>query len=671
MFIADTSQSGQTASQKLTDLLQTLEPDAPWVQKHIDLIALMNWIRGDEKTPAACTTRVQVLLDVLQAHPLLAHNVQQWWRKILHTVDASSLLADFGFSSRNSFLSAFVQRLNHKLLPSSPETEDASELFSMVMSNAVDAQWLMALPESTLEPLAKLLGAPANRHHARTSPTLTYWQCSLMDAITFCTSQVRAAGFSPEIRVRMSASEQDESPFHTLASSLDAVRNAWFLDHELEEAAQQFKQQLESCRHFAATVYTHLDTHGISLDLVFRLRQLRERVLRIRTLLDCLLYDPEHKYSVRLLSQLVMVGQERASIRSLIKVSSSLLAAKISERSSATGEHYITRNGKEYQKMLQQAATGGAVTAVTTALKFAVMAVGLTNFWYGFSAGVVYAASFVMIQLLHGTLATKQTAMTAPAMAAKLKDLHEASAMEHFVDEVTCLIRSQTAAIIGNVVTVFPLVILLSIVLQITRGHSMIDAQQASYVLDSLALLGPSLFFAAFTGILLFSSSIVGGWFENWFVLHRLDSALRYNPRITCWLEPGRANRWAHFMRHNIAGFASNIWLGFMLGLIPVILAFLGLHLDVRHVTLSAGQLGAACAALGWEIVGLPAFWWALLCLPLIGVVNVGVSFYLAFRVALQAHSLRDLQRTEIRRSIGHRIRAQPSSFLWPQRDNS
>ena len=41
------------------------------------------------------------------------------------------------------------------------------------------------------------------------------------------------------------------------------------------------RERLEACRSAAASVYTHLDAHGISVDLVFRLRQLRERVLRV------------------------------------------------------------------------------------------------------------------------------------------------------------------------------------------------------------------------------------------------------------------------------------------------------------------------------------------------------------------------------------------------------
>ena len=144
---------------------------------------------------------------------------------------------------------------------------------------------------------------------------------------------------------------------------------------------------------------------------------------------------------------------------------------------------------------------------------------------------------------------------------------------------------------------------------------------------------------------------------------------MRYNPRITRLLGAARADRWAHFMRHQISGLAANISLGFLLGLVPAILAFLGLGLDVRHVTLSAGQLGAAAASLGLAVTHLPTFWWAVACIPLIGVLNLGVSFYLAFRVALRAHNVSGSGRNSIYRAIARRLRHAPLSFFWPARD--
>ena len=663
----------------LAQLLESLDAEAPLVQRHIWLIALLQWIRGNGRSDTAAAARVGILLDVMDARPHLAQHLRLWWQRLMDTVDDATLLSDYGFASRNAFVSELVERLHRKLLPATPETADAGELFTLVLPDRLDAQWISALSPATLERLATLLTLPARGQPAHAPRDLTHWQASLIDAITFCTSNIRAAGFSPEIRLRMRTPARADSPFHTLSNDFETLRDAWWAMHSFEpgpdaaqhlaEATTQFKAKLEACRQAAASVYTHLDSHGISMDLVFRLRQLRERVLRIRALLECLLGDNTLAQSAKLLSHLASVGQDQRSLGVLLTSNSSLLAAKVAERSSETGEHYITRNRSEYRAMLGQAAGGGALTAGTTALKFAIMAVGLSAFWTGFWSGVMYAASFVLIQLMHFTLATKQPAMTAPAMAAKLKDISDPSAVESFVDEVTHLVRSQFAAVLGNVVVVFPVVLALSMAMQAAVGRPMIDAATAAYVLESLTLLGPCLLFAAFTGVLLFSSSIIAGWVENWFVLHRLDSAIRYNPAITRVLGVARADAYAHFMRQQVSGLAANISLGFMLGLIPAVLTFLGIGLDVRHVTLSAGQLGAACASLGLEVIHMPALWWAVASIPFIGMLNVGVSFYLAFRVALTAHNVSGVDRAHIRRAIWQRLRRAPGSFLWPTRE--
>ena len=659
----------------LQDLLQAMDAGADQVQRHLWLIALLEWIRGGDKSPEGPAARMEAFLNAVEAQPEVAARLHDWWRTLITSVDGTALLSDYGFASRNAFVTELVDRLHYKLLPVSPDTTDASELFSLVMPKPRDAQWLAALPASTLERLGRMLETPAVGHLTKAHPTLTHWQYTLLEAINFCTSHIRAAGFTPEIRQRMSATALEASPFHALASDFDGLRDAWLAQlkgsgtpEALNQASLLFRAKLDICSRAVSTVYDHLDAHGISVDLVFRLRQIRERVQRIRSLLDCLLIDQPYVHTAQLMSHLAGVRQDQRSLRALLSNSTSLLAAKVAERSSEVGEHYITRTRSEYRTMLVSAGGGGALTAVTTLLKFAVMAIGLTAFWNGFWSGVVYAASFVVIQLMHFTLATKQPAMTAPAMAAKLRDFSNATALKDFVDEVTHLVRSQAAAVLGNVVVVFPLVLLVSGAIQLVSGKPMIGPAQANYVFHSLSLLGPCLLFAAFTGVLLFASSIVAGWTENWFVLHRLDSALRYNPQITRRLGIERAGRWALFMRQNISGFAANISLGFMLGLTPAVLEFFGLGIEVRHVTLSTGQLAAACASMGWDVVRNPALWWAVASIPLIGALNLGVSFYLAFRVALQAHSITGRSRVRVRRALLERLRQEPMSFLRPAR---
>ena len=94
--------------------------------------------------------------------------------------------------------------------------------------------------------------------------------------------------------------------------------------------------------------------------------------------------------------------------------------------------------------------------------------------------------------------------------------------------------------------------------------------------------------------------------------------------------------------------------------------AFFALDLEVRHVTLSTGQIGVAVASLGWEVLHDDLLWWAVAMLPFNAALNVGVSFYLAFRVALRAHNVSGVDRSRIYKAIRQRFWRRPLSFFWP-----
>jgi len=240
--------------------------------------------------------------------------------------------------------------------------------------------------------------------------------------------------------------------------------------------------------------------------------------------------------------------------------------------------------------------------------------------------------------------------------------------VEALVDRVAQLIRSQVAGIVGNLVVCAPLVLAVQLLAILILGAPLVGTRDAEYVLGSITLLGPTVFFAAFTGVLLFASSLIAGWAENWFVFHRLDSAIAWNPRIVARLGANRAQRWSAWWRANISGVAANVSLGLLLGLVPVVAQFFGLPLDVRHVTLAAGQLGAALGALGFGLLSQPAFWWCVAGIAGTGVMNLGVSFGLAFKVALRSRGVRVQDRVRISQAIRRRLRTQPMSFLRPPR---
>jgi site-specific recombinase len=654
----------------LTALLNAADPRATLPERHLWLIRLMEWLRhGDAKLASGDTPmpvlRLRQLLNALERNEeprsKVATLLAQFWAE----VDAASLFSYTGFAPRMAFASEFTHRLRLNLLPATPATTELAELFGLLFPHEGDADWLLAIDDETLARLAALMAGAAGA--AEPAPD---WQRPLWDAITFLISAARAAGLSPALRQRISTSLLVDEPFRQLGRASERVQDAAMAGDTAaaQREVHYLRALLEACRKAAASVGEHLEEHGVSVDIVFEVEQLIGRMHRVDELLTCLFAPQPQRELLRLVAALARVARERRSLRALFAQHYSLLARKVAERSAETGEHYITRTRAEYMGMLRAAAGGGAVVAGTVFLKFFIYALGLSAFWAGMAAGLNYAVGFVFIQLQHWTLATKQPAMTAPAMAHKLTDLSHDEAVEGFVDEVAHLLRTQIAGIVGNLAVVGPLVLAIAWAWQAATGGTLVRVKDAEHALHTLSLLGPTPLFAAFTGVLLFASSQVAGWAENSFVFHRLDSAIAWNPRIVARLGPARAQAWARWWRTHVSGLAANVSLGFMLGLLPALLSFVGLPLDVRHVTLSTGQLAAALATLGPDLLRHGEFWWCVASLPVIGALNLAVSFWLAFRVALRSRRIRVADRGRIYRAIRARFRRAPLSFVLPPR---
>ncbi|MDO5288385.1 MAG: recombinase [Pseudomonadota bacterium] len=660
----------------LVELLRAIDPDAPLAERNLWLIQLLNWVRGDSGNPDMAVARVRMLLDAAEVRPQWLALWHAWWSEFLATMDATSLLADLGFAPRGSFMSEATDRLRRKLMPPTPETTHLGELFTLLFPSEFDAQWLRALDARTLGRLGALLfraapGPDAGIPMPSGLPGVPdHTLGTLLDAVAFAISQISASGQSPEVRTRLSEQAKQQRAFRDLPMVFEAMRQAVLANGRQSAPAvvaiEQLREQLDACRAVASTVYAHLQEHGISVNLEFQLRQMRQRIMRVKALLLCLETDSPVQAAVQLLSHLVRVDRDSRSVRALLNSSTELLAAKVTERNAETGEHYITRNAGEYTHMLRAAAGGGALLAATTWIKLGIGWLGLSAFWGGMAAGINYAISFVIIMLMHWTVATKQPAMTAPAMAARLRHMDEPGAVDGFVDEVANLLRSQFAAILGNVGVVMPAVVLISVALHALFGHTAMDDLYAHYTLIQHDLLGPTALFAAATGGLLFLSSLIAGWVENAFVFYRLDSVITYHPRVMGWLGAARARRWADYLRTHISGYAANISLGLMLGLVPPILGFFGIPFEVRHVTLVAGQIAAAMHQLGADVWHNPALWWAAGGIAITGLMNVAISFTLAFRLALAAQNIGQLDRRRLYAALARRVLRQPLSFVLP-----
>jgi site-specific recombinase len=292
--------------------------------------------------------------------------------------------------------------------------------------------------------------------------------------------------------------------------------------------------------------------------------------------------------------------------------------------------------------MFFSAAGGGVLTAGTTLLKGLIGGLHRPPFQEGLLAAGNYAGSFTIMQLAGFTLATKQPSMTAAALAGALTNHgHDHSVV---VTTVARLVRSQIAAALGNILFVIPASVAVDVLWSSRLGQHVLNAEYAEKTLASLhPTSSGTLFFAAFTGVILWLSSLAAGWVENWAVYRRLPEAIEEH-RLRRFVGRRVMAAVGRFFGRNVGGFGGNVAIGLMLGLTPIFGAFIGVPIEVRHVTLSTGSLTLAVRSLGLESLGSPEVRAAALGILCILAFNLLVSFGLAFAVASRAREVSALQ---------------------------
>lgn len=637
------------------------------------LVKLLQWIRYEgavdshleKETGRLPVARLRFLLMVLDRHPHWKKDVAKILRTVVHEVSGLELYTETGLPRELGLWSEMVDRVVMKILPTPPLDHELGHLFWALFPDKDDPVWLASIDIATFDHLCELFSYEVGADEKDWNRL----QHDLEDALTYLVIQVRAIGLSPSIRHRLDKPSFRDSAFFTMVRGLEDFLSAYHDNDKalIFERASRFRMIIWECQRELVQVHKHLDEYGVSINLVFQMMRLKSYLHRIDSLLEILLNEKiDAKKVTNFLSRLVAENQDLRSTKSLLSQNISLFARRVVERAAETGEHYITRTRREYRQMLQAAGGGGALTALTVYLKVGIVSLGFTGFVEGFLASVNYAVSFCAIHLAGFTLGTKQPAMTAPALADKMQKVDTDEGMEELVSEIAHIIRSQVASILGNVLFVVPVVLLIDTLAFVVFGGHLMSAAKASGAYKTVDIFGPAMIYAAFTGVLLWLSSIFAGWGDNWFALHSLRKTLAYSPALRAALGKRGARQVATFLEKNISGLLGSISLGVMLGMVPEIMKFMSIPLDVRHVTLSSGTLAGGIPVLGLDFLKSWEFIRAVIGIGFIGAMNVGVSFGLAFLVAIRARGINPPQRRAIRRAVMKRFLTSPLSFFLP-----
>jgi site-specific recombinase len=641
---------------------------------------LLTWIRApikpNEKNLApehAPIVRLKFLLQLLDRHEEWKSYVSQVWASFFHKTHGFNLFTYVGLPEGKGFVDQVTDLMVERILPLSKEEDDLSGLITRLFLYESDADWLSLLPEPLLQDIRLLIESASPQGNQIWKPLLI----DLIEATTVVSIQIAAMGTSQSLWSRMNIESPSYLEFIRLQDEVrilaDHLRGGQWSLAVLGPCFADIQKRIALSSHLLGQVFQFLEKTGVNMGLIFRMQHQMLLLARLQVLIDCLqaVANGQSMTGLRLiLSELIHASTRNRSISSLMQGNLQLLALRVVEHAGNSGEHYITRNRTEYWQMLRSAAGGGILTVGTSWLKFWISRLKAPPFIEALAQWMNFSGSFLLMQAFHFTLATKQPSMTASALAKKLSQGKGPDQGLGLASEIRLIVRSQLAAAAGNIGLAIPTAFLFAWLLMQWQDKPPFPLNFASYTLASLhPLQSLTLLYAAMTGVLLWASSIVAGWVENWVAFQRIPERLQSNHRIRRVFGAKAGGSCAAFLTRNISGIAGNIALGFLLAMLPFLGRIMGLPLDVRHVTLSSAQLAIAVYS-GLDHHSASAIAWAVSGIIGTGLLNFGVSFWLALSVATRAQQIRRSVKRAVFRQLIHLFRTQTLSFFLPTQSN-
>ncbi|MGE5384669.1 MAG: site-specific recombinase, partial [Betaproteobacteria bacterium] len=586
-----------------------------------------------------------------------------------------SLLTAAGILPSTGFFTETARRISHTLLPEVIDPQQLRDLLRVLFPHADDADWVREVPDEVWIALLEVLypaGEPPQAGQKQ-----PFFMEQLLEAMRTLSYWVAAAGLEPGL-VRLEPElSRYESPF--------AAQNVELLKLIGEPGAEERATDSEHLLVLLSQCHDWLDLirrrslrFGTSIALTFQIRRLRQMLKRMERLLATYstLDAPAGKERdwrpvVVLFKRLVKAECLRNNLRAHWRQHFSLLALRVTENAGRAGEHYITESRAEYFALLRSAMGAGLIIALMALDKTLIVSLGLPPLTEGLAICLNYGLGFVLIHLLHFTVATKQPAMTANAIAASLDGSkgrnHD---LDNLADLVARTVRSQIAAIFGNIALAIPTAIAISLFLKQLFGWIPIGADKAAHLLaDVHPLTSPSLFYAAVAGVCLFLSGLIAGYFDNLAAFERIPERIAQLSWARRWFGHARMERVAAYIADNLGALAGNFFFGFLLGGATTFGILFGLLVDIRHVAFSSANLGYALAgsqfAPDWH-----AFAWAAGGVLLIAGVNLAVSFSLALYVALRSRSISLADSPRFVSTLVRHLMKNPREFFLPPKSS-
>jgi site-specific recombinase len=613
-------------------------------------------------------TNFEVFLAYLKNNKEIKNNFRDYLFILFSNKSFSKALTDANILSENAFFPELKKRISYKFLPPVEDENTISYIISKVLFNPKsDSDYIKNIKPEDGSEFFKLM-------EIEKISTLPKVKKELLISANILA--LRSVGNALEAGITKMVPEYKnfDNPFVALQSELDSLIGRFKEDENLQINSKdvdykQIKIYLQQCLDFVDKAFKNACKFGISSKINQSLLKIRQQLKRIQDIIPILVVDTEEDIltnSKNLVSNTLKYNSHRNNVRELIDDSTRLISHLITSHTAETGTHYIATSPKEYLKMFWKASGGGIIVGFLCIFKMMMSYSHGSEFSHAVLYSLNYAFGFIIIYLLGFTLATKQPAMTAATMAKVLSD--ESSSEKNykeFANLVAKLSRTQFIAFVGNVLWSFPVALAIIYGMDWFLEKNFAVAKADKLLKDLNPIESKAILHACIAGFFLFISGIISGNISNSSIFNQIPERISQSPFLNQVIGAKNSKKLSDFYTKHWAGIISNFWFGIFLGVIAPLGVFLGLDLDIRHITFSAGNFALALYGKGFDI-DTYTFTISLVTIFLIGAFNFIVSFGLSMLLAFRSRKVNFGELTIIYKTILKYFIKNPLRFFIP-----
>ena len=613
-------------------------------------------------------TNFEVFLAYLKNNKEIKNNFRDYLFILFSNKSFSKALTDANILSENAFFPELKKRISYKFLPPVEDENTISYIISKVLFNPKsDSDYIKNIKPEDGSEFFKLM-------EIEKISTLPKVKKELLISANILA--LRSVGNALEAGITKMVPEYKnfDNPFVALQSELDSLIGRFKEDENLQINSKdvdykQIKIYLQQCLDFVDKAFKNACKFGISSKINQSLLKIRQQLKRIQDIIPILVVDTEEDIltnSKNLVSNTLKYNSHRNNVRELIDDSTRLISHLITSHTAETGTHYIATSPKEYLKMFWKASGGGIIVGFLCIFKMMMSYSHGSEFSHAVLYSLNYAFGFIIIYLLGFTLATKQPAMTAATMAKVLSD--ESSSEKNykeFANLVAKLSRTQFIAFVGNVLWSFPVALAIIYGMDWFLEKNFAVAKADKLLKDLNPIESKAILHACIAGFFLFISGIISGNISNSSIFNQVPERISQSPFLNQVIGAKNSKKLSDFYTKHWAGIISNFWFGIFLGVIAPLGVFLGLDLDIRHITFSAGNFALALYGKGFDI-DTYTFTISLVTIFLIGAFNFIVSFGLSMLLAFRSRKVNFGELTIIYKTILKYFIKNPLRFFIP-----